>query len=156
MNHREGVPLAHVPGTDMWVYRFITSRENDSQVGQSPEHFLELFLLWVDKHLMWVHCTISCVVMSNGWVYFHMLNTLLMVRWIYVFIKIYNPTLHGGCTSENVEHHMRKNVGWILFKTHNFTFILDIQWHPLKLNLGLIYHVQCALSCGTSFNLEVT
>jgi hypothetical protein len=26
----------------------------------------------------------------------------------------------GGSISKNVENHVRENVGWILFKTHNF------------------------------------
>ena len=33
----------------------------------------------------------------------------------------------GGGTGENVENHVRENIGWILFKTRNFYIFLDIQ-----------------------------
>ena len=30
----------------------------------------------------------------------------------------------GGGSGENVEYHVQENVGWILFKTHNFYILL--------------------------------
>ena len=33
----------------------------------------------------------------------------------------------GGVTGKNLENHVRENIGWILFKTHNFYIFLDIQ-----------------------------
>ena len=33
----------------------------------------------------------------------------------------------GGGTGESVENHVRKIIGWILFKTRNFYIFLDIQ-----------------------------
>ena len=32
-----------------------------------------------------------------------------------------------GVTSKILENHVRENIGWILFKTHNFYIFLDIQ-----------------------------
>ena len=50
---------------------------------------------------------------------------------------------------------MRENVGWILFKTQIFTFFLDIQYCPLNVNSGIIYNVQCGLSCGIFLKLRI-
>ena len=48
-----------------------------------------------------------------------------------------------------------ENVGWILFKTHNFYIFLDIQKRHLNVNLRIIYNVQRGLSCGILIYLDV-
>ena len=57
-------------------------------------------------------------------------------------------TIARAGTGENVDNHMQENVGWVLFKTRIFVSFLDIRYHPLNANLGIIYNVQCGLSCG--------
>jgi hypothetical protein len=42
----------------------------------------------------------------------------------------------GGGTGKNVENHVRENIGWILFKTHNFYIFLRYTIASSKCKFG--------------------
>ena len=43
-----------------------------------------------------------------------------VVQGSYVATVAHPERMHGGVTGKILENHMRENIGWILFKTHNF------------------------------------
>ena len=64
--------------------------------------------------------------------------------------NIVSPTKPRAGISKNVENHMRENVWWILFKTHNFNIFLGYTIAPSKCDFGNnLYNVRCGLGCGT-------
>ena len=44
--------------------------------------------------------------------------------------------IHGGVTGKILENHVRENIGWILFKTHNFLHFLKYTIATLKCKFG--------------------
>ena len=62
---------------------------------------------------------------------------------------------HGGGTSENVENHVRENIRWILFKTHNFYMFFRCTIGYSKCKIRIIYNVWWGLSCGSYYYLDI-
>ena len=71
-------------------------------------------------------------------------------------VPLFALTLGAG-TGKNVENHVRENVRWILFKTHNCYIFLRYTIASSKCELRIIYNIKFGLSCGILlFRCKVT
>jgi hypothetical protein len=65
------------------------------------------------------------------------------------------PSTQGGITCKNLENHVRENIGWILFETHNFYIFFRYTIASSKYKFGNIYNVWCGLSRDIYYYLDI-